>query len=159
MPSCKARAVARHRDVSATIGEAADNGVEAGRGLKNGEALATGGSRLRTRRAGDVHATCCEPTARPGNFLPAYRVFSAPAVGDEAASWTDVGQRSAGPYQASTRGPIKAPSAAGINMPSKYQKPTKTGLTSGQCRQYTAAAAAPAAKPAVAPARRRRVGA
>jgi len=38
-------------------------------------------------------------------------------------------------YHANKRGPSSAPSAAGISMPAKYQKPTKTMLSSGQCKQ------------------------
>src|SRR5450830_294009 len=64
-----------------------------------------------------------------------------------------------GDYQASTFGPISAPMTVGTSMPSTYQKPIKLAAISGQCRQYTRAAALPDAKPAAAPARRKRVGA
>ena len=38
-------------------------------------------------------------------------------------------------YHTSKRGPSSAPSAVGMSMPIRYQKPTKTMLSSGQCKQ------------------------
>ena len=62
-------------------------------------------------------------------------------------------------YQRITRGPISPPSPAARPMPSVYQVSTNSADTSGQCRQYSVAAQAPAASPAAAPAARSRVGA
>lgn len=44
-----------------------------------------------------------------------------------------LGKRGAA-YQRSTDGPIAAPTAAGIDMPSAYQTPRKGAAISGQCK-------------------------
>src|SRR6185437_1389405 len=62
-------------------------------------------------------------------------------------------------YQRSRRGPMSAPAPAARTIPRLYQVSTKIADASGQCRQYSVAAQAPAARPAIAPAARRRVGA
>src|SRR5262245_811909 len=62
-------------------------------------------------------------------------------------------------YQRNRRGPSSAPTAVGIIMPSRYQKPMNGAPISEQCKQYTSAPVVPASSPAAAPASRSRVGA